>query len=104
MVWFPHLRARASQADPGRHRQRNLRKTDPLPEVHREAERLLLAFDGIAVRATDALHLAVASLAGAAAIVTYDPKLAGAGVRIGMNGLPDVPESRPHSDVNRRDW
>jgi hypothetical protein len=45
-------------------------KNDLMPEVHREAERLLLAIDGIALRAADAFHLALASLSGAAAIVT----------------------------------
>ena len=47
-------------------------KVDLMPDTHREAERLLLAIDNIALRAADALHLAQASLAGAAAVVTYD--------------------------------
>jgi predicted nucleic acid-binding protein len=47
-------------------------KNDLMPEVHREAERLLLALDRIALRSADALHLALASQSGAAAIVTYD--------------------------------
>jgi uncharacterized protein len=63
-------------------------KNDLLPEVHREAERLLLALDGVVLRAADALHLALASLSGAAAIVTYDQRLAEAAVRIGLNSLP----------------
>jgi len=59
-----------------------------MPEVHREAERLLLVMDGVSLRAADALHLALASLSGAAAIVTYDRRLAEAAARIGLNSLP----------------
>lgn len=63
-------------------------KIDLMPDTHREAERLLLAVNNIALRAADALHLAQASLAGAAAIVTYDRKLAAAALKIGLNSLP----------------
>jgi predicted nucleic acid-binding protein len=63
-------------------------KNDLTPEAHREAERLLLAIDDIALCAADALHLALASLSGAAAIVTYDLRLAAAATRIGLNCLP----------------
>jgi uncharacterized protein len=63
-------------------------KHDLMPEVHREAERLLLAVDNVVLRAADALHLALASLAGAAAMVTYDQGLADAAVKIGLNSLP----------------
>jgi predicted nucleic acid-binding protein len=63
-------------------------KNDLMPEVHREAERLLLAIDGIALHAADALHLALASLSGAAAIVTYDVRMAEAALRIGLISLP----------------
>lgn len=63
-------------------------KSDLVPEVHREAERLLLAVDDIPLRAADALHLALASLSGAAAIVTYDQRLGEAAIRIGLNCLP----------------
>jgi predicted nucleic acid-binding protein len=41
-----------------------------------------MAVDGIA------LHLALASLAGAAAIVTYDQELAGAALKIGLHFFP----------------
>ena len=63
-------------------------KTDLMPDTHREAERLLLAAGNVALRAADALHLALASLAGAAAIVTYDRKLAEAALQIGLRSLP----------------
>ena len=59
-----------------------------MPEVHREAERLMLAIDNVPLRAADALHLALASLSGASAIVTYDLRLAEAAIRIGLNSLP----------------
>jgi predicted nucleic acid-binding protein len=63
-------------------------RSDLMPEVHREAERLLLAIDNVALRAADAFHLALASLSGASAIVTYDLRLAEAANRIGLNSLP----------------
>ena len=63
-------------------------KSDLTPEVHREAERLLLALDDASLRTAYALHLALASLSGAAAIVTYDLRLAEAATRIGLNSLP----------------
>jgi predicted nucleic acid-binding protein len=63
-------------------------KNDLAPEVHREAERLSLAIENVALRAADALHLALAGLSGAAAIVTYDQRLAEAATRIGLNSLP----------------
>jgi predicted nucleic acid-binding protein len=56
--------------------------------VHRNAERLLLVMDTIAWRAADALHLALASLSGAAAIVTYDLRMAEAAIKIGLDSLP----------------
>ncbi len=63
-------------------------RCDLMPEVHREAERLLLAIDDVSLRAADALHLALAGLSGAAAIVTYDMRMAEAATRIGLNSLP----------------
>jgi predicted nucleic acid-binding protein len=63
-------------------------RSDLMPEVHREAERLLLAMDNVALRAADALHLALATLSGASGIVTYDLRLAEAAIRIGVNSLP----------------
>jgi predicted nucleic acid-binding protein len=63
-------------------------RNDLMPEVHREAERLMLAIDNIPLRAEDALHLALASLSGASAIVTYDVRLAEAAIRIGLDSLP----------------
>jgi predicted nucleic acid-binding protein len=57
------------------------------PEVHREAERLLLGLESNPLRAADALHLALAATAAAGCVLTFDQKLAFAARRIGL----DVP-------------
>lgn len=59
-----------------------------VPEVHREAERLLLALEDVAVRAADALHLALAAASGAGTLVTFDRRLAEAAQRIGLRKWP----------------
>lgn len=53
-------------------------RLDLTARVHLEAERLLLGEHGVPLRAADALHVALASSADAATIVTYDPRLASA--------------------------
>ena len=60
------------------------RRVDMIPEVHREAERLLLSLESVPLRAADSLHLALAIAAGAGAIVTFDQRLAEAARRIGL--------------------
>ena len=57
------------------------------PEVHREAERLLLGLESTALCASDALHLTLAATAGAVSVLTFDEKLAAAARQIGL----DVP-------------
>ena len=57
------------------------------PSVHREAERLLM-LDAVALRAADALHLALATEGGANTVVTYDQRLAGAARRLGLQTIP----------------
>lgn len=64
------------------------RRIDLTPDVHREAERILLLTDDIPLRAADALHLALASAAGAAAIATYDARLAAAARKVGVVVVP----------------
>jgi hypothetical protein len=59
------------------------------PEVHPEAGRLWLA------PAAEALHPDRASLPDAAAIVTYDQRLAEAAIKTGLNSLPWVARSNP---------
>ena len=50
------------------------RHAELTPPIHRRAERLMLSLAG-PLRALDALHLATALDAGAATVVTFDPRL-----------------------------
>jgi predicted nucleic acid-binding protein len=59
------------------------------PDTHRQAERLLLAPASVALRAADALHLALAATARAATIATFDGRLARAAREIGLRAFPD---------------
>jgi hypothetical protein len=54
------------------------------PPVHRRAERLLLSAQTVPLRALDALHVALALEAGAATVVTYDPRLRDAAASQGL--------------------
>jgi len=54
------------------------------PDTHRAAERLLLA-SHLPLRTLDALHLALATQAGAASIVTFDRQLGAAAVSLGLS-------------------
>ncbi len=54
------------------------------PPVHRRAERLLLGVHPGPLRALDALHVALALEAGAATVVTYDPRLRDAAASQGL--------------------
>ena len=63
-------------------------KIDIIPDTHREAERFLLALERVPLRAADALHLAMATLTSAGAIVTYDRKLAEAALQLGSDAVP----------------
>jgi len=51
------------------------RRAEITPPVHRRAERLLLTAPAVPFRTLDALHVALALEAGAATLVTYDPRL-----------------------------
>jgi predicted nucleic acid-binding protein len=51
------------------------RSAEITPPVHRRAERLLLTASLVSLRTLDALHVALALEAGAATLVTYDPRL-----------------------------
>ena len=63
-------------------------------KVHVEAERLLLDAQTVPLRAADALHVALARVADAASVVTYDPRLAVAARTVGLvvaaPGQPDA--------------
>ena len=65
-------------------------RVELLPSVHREAEHLLLGLRSPALRAADALHLALAAERRAGAIVTFDERMAEAAARVGMTAVPDV--------------
>jgi predicted nucleic acid-binding protein len=71
------------------HREAGLFLPAPLTTAtHREAERLLLSIEGVALRAADALNLALATTSEAAAIIAFDQRLRQAAGRIGLAVLP----------------
>jgi predicted nucleic acid-binding protein len=57
------------------------------PPIHRRAERLMLSL-AVPLRALDALHLAAALDAGAATVVTFDPRLREAAASQGLFVVP----------------
>lgn len=67
------------------------RGAEVTPPVHRRAERLLLTRSIIPFRALDALHVALALEAGAATLVTYDPRLREAAASQGLFVADDRP-------------
>lgn len=67
------------------------RRVDLLTATHREAERLMLASGVAALRAADALHLALALGAGAGTMLTYDRVIARAASSQGLAVFPDTP-------------
>jgi len=64
--------------------------------AHREAERLLLSLQDAALRAADALHLAMALLAGARTIATFDQRMRRAADGLGLAVLP-APRGSPQA-------
>jgi predicted nucleic acid-binding protein len=64
------------------------RRVELISATHREAERMLLSVEGVALRAADALHLALAVSGDAASVLTYDRRLASAAGAIGLNVFP----------------
>ena len=63
-------------------------RVELVPAVHREAERLLASIDTVALRAADALHLALALSGGAATVLTFDRRLADAARASGLGVHP----------------
>jgi len=57
-------------------------------DVHRRAERLLLSLPRSALRAADALHLALAESARAASVASFDARLAAAARATGLAVYP----------------
>ena len=71
------------------HVERGLyRRVELVPATHREAERLLLAVQAVALRAADALHLALAIAGDAASVMTFDRRLAEAAKSVGIATFP----------------
>ena len=60
------------------------RRIELTREVHRRAEHLLLSLHGTSLRATDALHLALAASGRAASLATFDARLAAAARAVGF--------------------
>lgn len=60
-------------------------------DAHRRAEQLLLTLPATALRAADALHLALALSARAASMATYDGRLAAAARAVGLVVYPGPP-------------
>jgi predicted nucleic acid-binding protein len=64
------------------------RSLDLAPAIHREAERLLVLFERVPLRAADALHLALAASAGCATVVTFDHRMTEAAPHLGLTSVP----------------
>jgi predicted nucleic acid-binding protein len=64
-------------------------RTELTAAAHREAERLLMGIGRrVPLRAADALHLALAALAGARALITFDRHMTTAAKALGTFELP----------------
>lgn len=59
-------------------------KLDLVPAVFRDAERILLAVDAVALQAADAIHLALALSAEAHSVLTFDGRMAEAATSLGF--------------------
>ena len=66
---------------------RVFRRLDLTAEVHREAERLILALP-FPLRAADALHLALAAESGCRTVLTFDARLSRASTFVGLDAVP----------------
>lgn len=63
-------------------------RVELVPAVHREAERLLRSIEKVALRAADALHLALALSGEAGTVLTFDRRLADAARASGLAAYP----------------
>jgi hypothetical protein len=61
------------------------RRLDLDPEVHRVAERLLLATESLPLRTLDALHIALAFSGAASHVLTFDRRMREAAAQAGLN-------------------
>lgn len=76
---------------------RYFHRLGPTPAAHREAERLLLSLEGLSLRAADALHLAMALLAEARTIATFDERMRRAADSVGLSAYPALSGSPTRS-------
>jgi predicted nucleic acid-binding protein len=60
------------------------RRLDITPEIHRDAERMLLSSNSLALRTLDALHIALALSAEAQLVITFDQRMADAAALYGL--------------------
>ena len=60
------------------------RRLERTPGIHREAERLLLSSESVALRTLDALHVALALSGPARRVITFDERMAGAAALLGL--------------------
>ena len=64
------------------------RHVEMSPEVHRRAEHFLLSLPRTPLRAADALHLALATTAGASSVASFDARLRAAARAVGLATYP----------------
>ncbi len=62
----------------------SFRRLDLSPNIHRNAERMLLSAGSISLRTLDALHIALAASAEAGRMITFDGRMAEAAVLYGL--------------------
>lgn len=60
-------------------------RLDLSPDVHREAERLLLTTESLPLRTVDALHVALAFSGAATHVLTFDRRMRDAATQAGLN-------------------
>jgi predicted nucleic acid-binding protein len=65
-------------------RSGSFRRLDLNPSVHREAERMLLSIESVALRTLDALHIALAVSGAATRMMTFDARMANAAALQGL--------------------
>ena len=65
------------------------RRLDITPAIHREAERMLLSTQSVALRTLDALHIALALSGQAQRVLTFDDRMADAAALHGL-GLVEL--------------
>src|SRR5438132_1206354 len=83
VVITEHGRPRAGQAA-----DRMCLRAELTANAHREAERLLMTLgERVPLRAADGLHLALAALASARMLVTFDRRMAAAAAAVGTFDL-----------------